>query len=135
MDKDVKKCPPMSSEFEKLLVERGFTVEELECECDHEKPLYYIMFFQQCPCCLDDEIDEDNENSDDEPTIRSDKLAWYKQVVGCEECTESELGCLDCGGHYSNFRLFRIEGDRDEIDNDHYFSQHEPDPEGLVYVA
>ncbi len=115
----------MSKEFENELLSKGFILSNSEyfiCKCNNkssseEKYTYtYTWYYQQCRCCLDSSyIREHN---------MSKYLEWYK-CTSCDECLENEIGCLFCGGHYENFRIFN---DKNSIKVEMNLLQYELDP-------
>lgn len=121
-----------TTSFEKELHQNGFQLESGERECDHSSSPSsptYIWYVQTCPCCTAAYYREQGTLK----TVKSKDLAWYK-YSGCEDCMDSELSSLSCGGHYGNFRLFEVSasGDR-EMRDETDFGQHPLEPNKLVY--
>lgn len=61
--------------------------------------------------------------------VYSRELRWTKSVL-CKRCLDSYMGILDCGGHYTNTRLFKQDG---SLDDNNDFIQYEPNPDDIVY--
>jgi hypothetical protein len=93
------------SQFENDLDSLKFSIKDGEEICDHEVK-DFICYVQ-----------DDSESYGIEWIITHNAykhLPWRKSI-GCEECMDSFIGMVDCGGHYSNFRMFH--GDKEVSHN------------------
>ena len=85
-------------EFEIELQESGYHIDsEIFKECDHNDDV--MVYVHQCECCV---CPEDKEKR---KIFKYSDLNWYRYSM-CEKCLDSFLGCMECGGHYTNMRIF-----------------------------
>jgi len=120
----------MSVLFEKTLYQQGFSLIDGDFTCDHIDYPWYLWYVQDCDCCYYNYYKDLELLS----SIQSKDLPWYK-YAGCEKCMDSHLSSLFCSGHYSNFRIYKIDENCEieyvcEID----MGQHELDPNKYVYL-
>lgn len=89
------------SEFEQYLLENNFKLKFINesCDCDDK---YYFYYIQECECC------------------RGKSKVWWKYGPYCEECLISEIGCLQCGGHYKDVRVFKKDVSFEDITSEFF---------------
>lgn len=108
--------------FKNQLEKLGYTLEILrDVGCSHLNGNYFI-FTQMCTCCA---------SPDGKPhTIKSIQLPWSQWGKYCEDCVDSELGIIGCGGHYTDGRVFN--GQKDVSKDFWIGSISDLDPEEIV---
>lgn len=103
-------------------------------DCICENKIYYL-YHQQCSCCYDfDHITQFNQelNKKKQDVISND-LVWY-QNIGCKICIMSLISSLHCGGHYNNYRIFKIKnGIETNYSNKLNLLQYDLNPNDKVY--
>jgi len=120
----------MSVLLEDNLLHHGFTLIKGDLKCDHNEYPWYLWYVQDCECCSY----EFYKNTNKLQSVQSKDLPWYK-YYGCEKCMDTHLSSLFCGGHYSNFRIYKID-ENTEIEYDCQIDrgQHDIEPHTYVYI-
>ena len=108
-----------SVEFEKIPDTFESFIKECKTYKNESDISLYFIYFRLCHCCASmlneiknedfyDEIyDENGESYDEEACDKIiESYPWYCNFFTSEDKFLSELGCLDCGGHYSKLKLF-----------------------------
>lgn len=93
----------MSIYFERELQANRFLLQNGELECNHLVITRYLWYVQDCTCCSYSYY----KDTDQLKTIQSKDFPWFK-YSGCVECMNYHIGVLNCGGHYSNFRIYKV---------------------------
>ena len=108
-------------EFEQKLKTLGYNLNLFKEDgiCSHKEKncIYYV---QECSCCI--KLKKGTKNKE---------LDWWKYMA-CEKCMDSDLGCLDCGGHYSNIRIFK---DNIDVSDDYYSVNGRLYPDSFIYSS
>jgi len=58
------------------------------------------------------------------PKTKSSDITWSKRYC-CDKCLDSIMGCILCGGHYTNMRIFK---NNEDISKDFDYSCSNLDP-------
>ena len=118
-----------SVQFERCLSFLGYKLENGDLKCDHDTSPRYIWYVQECTCCSYHYYKEQHALT----TIQSSSFPWNK-YTGCEKCVDYHIGEIFCGGHYSNFRIYKSIGETEEGCGPEFnLGQHKLDPCEYVY--
>jgi hypothetical protein len=58
------------------------------------------------------------------PKTKSSDITWSKRYC-CDKCLDDIMGCILCGGHYTNMRIFK---NNEDISKDFDYSCYNLDP-------
>jgi hypothetical protein len=118
------------NDFGQKLTSHGFQIENDFSVCDHGQDHTHTLFYQEGICCEGITPGYNDDFKKDITDVTSTEILWRRGSY-CESCIDGRIGCLFCGGHYSNLRVFH--GDNDISNEYENCGIYVLNPEKLIY--